>query len=329
MFKNAFLWSTFLSLSGLCLALPVYSDWQTETVIGGKLNTILYVPSTPPVLAGKRALMVSLHGCKQNNELFQQGTQWPSVAEEYGMVVALPDSSGEGTYGAYGCWNFAVGMETSRTSSDAKYLLDLVKALLQDSKLNIDPSQVYITGLSSGGAIVATIACLAPEVFAGAGVSAATPPGSYGKSIGKVDMSVSQGVNNCKTLSNKDGAKAQAWLNSQIHSSICGSLDDRVDPDWCGRLSDIMAAIYAEGANIHDCSGGDNPAKISGEGRVNTFCDAHGPRSSNIMVDGMGHAWSSGPDSSGGGINFDHEHVNYQEYVTEFFFKNNRRVERK
>ncbi len=319
----------FLSLICLCGSLPAFSAWQPKAVIGGKLSTILYVPSTPPVLAGKRALMVSLHGCGQSNELFHENTNWSGVAARYGMVVAIPNSSGEGIYGKFACWNFPVGMNMSRTQSDAKYVLDMVEALLQDSSLNIDPAQVYISGLSSGGALVSSLACLAPEVFAGAGVSAATPPGADGKIIDKVYMSISQGVSNCKVLSNKDGAKAQSWLNSQMHSAICGSLDERVSPDWCGRVSDIMAATYGESASIRDCSGGDNPVAIQGGGVVNTFCDEDGPRSSNLIVNGMGHAWSGGTGSSGEGNNFDHSHVDYQEYVTAFFFKNNRRVVKK
>ncbi len=319
----------FLSLICLCVSLPAFSAWQPNVVIGGKLSTILYVPSTPPALAGKRALMVSLHGCRQTNDMFHKNTNWSGVAARYGMVVAIPQSSGEGPFGKYACWNFAVGMNMSRTESDAKYVLDLVEALLQDSKLNIDPAQVYLSGLSSGGALVSSLACLAPEVFAGVGVNAATPPGADGKKVDTVNMSISQGVSNCKALSNKGDTKNRSWLNSQIHSTICGSLDTRVSPDWCGRVSDIMAAIYGESASIRDCSGGKNPIKISGDGAVNTFCDADGPRSSNIIVKGMGHAWPGGIGSSGDGNNFDYTHVDYQEYVTDFFFKNNRRVVKK
>lgn len=319
----------FLFLTCLWASFPAFSEWQPEVVIGGKLGTILYVPSTPPKLAGKRALMVSLHGCNQTNAAFHEGANWTGVAARYGMVVALPESSGEGKYGKIGCWNFFAGMDMSRTSSDAKYLLDLVGALLHDSNLNIDPAQVYITGISSGGAIVASLACLAPEVFAGAGVSAATPPGADGTVINKVSMLVFQGVSNCRILSNKDGAKAESWLSSQIHNTICGSLDVRVSPQWCERVSDIMATTYGESTNITDCSGGKNTADLSEGSVLKTFCDANGPRVSSIMVEGLGHAWSSGAGSSAGGAYFDFTHIDYPAYVTEFFFKNNRRVERK
>lgn len=326
---KAILCRIFLPLICLCVSLPAFSAWQPKVIIGGKLSTILYVPSTPPALAGKRALMVSLHGCRQSNDMFHENSNWSDVAARYGMVVAIPNSSGEGIFGQYGCWNFPVGMNMSRTESDAKYVLDLVKALLHDPKLNIDPAQVYISGLSSGGALVSSLGCLAPEVFAGVGVNAATPAGADDQKFDKVYMSIAQGISNCKILSNKDDAKAQSWLNSQIHSTICGSLDKKVAPGWCDRVSDIMAAIYGESTSLRDCSGGKNPMNISGGGVVNTFCDADGPRNSNIIVEGMGHAWPGGGGSSGDGNNFDHTHVDYQQYITDFFFENNRRVVKK
>ncbi len=321
-----FLRSICVVLVCLGISISTHAAWQSETVIGGKLKTILYVPTTAPQLAGKRALMLSLHGCGQTNEEFQQGANWPSTADAYGMVVALPDASREGSYGGLGCWNFHVGTSMSRNSSDAKYLIGLVDALIADSSLNIDPNQVYITGLSSGGGMVASIACLAPEVFAGAGVNAGPGPGSNGQSLNSANISVSQGVSNCKNLSNKDGANAQSSLYTQVHSTICGQNDSTVSPAWCDRVSDIMAAVYDEDTPVDDCSGGANPTSIPGNGNVNTFCDSEGPRNSNIIVSGMGHAWPAGPGSSGGGSYIDHSHVNYPEYVTAFFFDNNRRV---
>ncbi|MFL0799796.1 MAG: PHB depolymerase family esterase [Agarilytica sp.] len=318
--------STLLAIISLSISLGTQAAWQSETVIGGKLNTILYVPTTTPLLSNKRALMVSLPGCGQTNEQLKEGANWPSTADAYGMVVALPDPSREGSYGGLGCWNFHVGMSMSRNSSDAKYILNLVDALLNNTSLNIDPTQVYLSGLSSGGGMTASLACLAPEVFAGAGVNAGPGPGSNGQSLNSANISVNQGVSNCKTLSNKDGANSQSSLYTQIHSTICGANDTTVAPVWCDRVSDIMAATYDEDTPVSDCSGGSNPTSISGGGVVNTFCDADGPRSSNIIVTGMGHAWPAGPGSSGGGNYVDHTHVNYPEYVTAFFFDNNRRV---
>jgi poly(3-hydroxybutyrate) depolymerase len=48
----------------------------------------------------------------------------------------------------------------------------------ENSQLNIDPSQTYNTGLSSGGGQAMVMGCLAPEIFAGMGINAAPTIGT-------------------------------------------------------------------------------------------------------------------------------------------------------
>ena len=45
-------------------------------------------------------------------------------------------------------------------------------------------------------------------------------------------------------------------------------------------------------------------------GDLTEWCDPEGPRVSKILVNGMGHAWPAGNDSSGGGSYIDHNHIN-------------------
>ncbi|MFL0798160.1 MAG: PHB depolymerase family esterase [Cellvibrionaceae bacterium] len=304
--------------------------WQNngnEYDIGG-LDTFLYVPTTVPALNNKRALMISMHGCSQPNNDFYQGAGWPPVADQYGMVVALPQASGEGLYGSLlKCWNFHVGMNMSRNSSDAKYLLDLVDELLADSSLNIDPNQVYITGLSSGAGMTNTIGCLAPDVFAGVGVNAGPAPGSGGTDLSIPGISVSQGESNCETLSNKNGANAQSHLYTQLHNQVHGTSDGSVSPNHAHRNADIAVAVYDDDTSITQCGTGTIPGAQSGNhGDLTEWCDIQGPRVSKILVNGMGHAWPAGNNSSGGGNYIDHAHINYPEWIAAWFFANNRRV---
>jgi poly(3-hydroxybutyrate) depolymerase len=68
------------------------------------MNVLVDVPDTPPRLAGKLALMVNLHGCGQKNRALQQRGNWIDTADEYGMVVALPNVSDNGVI--LGCWDY-------------------------------------------------------------------------------------------------------------------------------------------------------------------------------------------------------------------------------
>ncbi|MFL0805109.1 MAG: PHB depolymerase family esterase [Agarilytica sp.] len=295
-------------------------SWRSEATIGGKLKAHVYVPTTAPLLNGKRALMVSMHGCGQSHNDFKQGANWPGTADDYGMVVALPKASGEGLYGMMlGCWNFHVGMSADRTKTDAKYLIDMVNALIADTSLNIDPDQVYITGLSSGAGMTSQIACLAPDVFAGAGVNAGPAPGSGGTDLSTPGISATKGRSNCNTLA----GSFQNHLYTQLHNNVHGSNDSSVSPAHAQRNTEIFELVYEQdGSNISTCS----TSTLPGNGDVTTLCDGIGPRVSKVIVNGMGHAWPAGPGSSGGGSYIDHSHVNYPDYIADFFFTNNRRV---
>ncbi|MFL0805106.1 MAG: PHB depolymerase family esterase [Agarilytica sp.] len=296
-------------------------SWRSEATIGGKLKAHVYVPTSSPALNGKRALMVSMHGCGQTHSDFKAGANWPGAADDYGMVVALPKSSDEGSYGWVGCWNFHVGMNASRSQTDAKYLIDMVNALIADTSLNIDPKQVYITGLSSGAGMTNQMACLAPDVFAGAGVNAGPAPGSTGSSsdLNNPAISANQGKNNCNNLADS----YQSYLYTQVYNNVHGTEDGSVSPAHAQRNTEIFEKVYEQsGGGISTCS----TSTLSGGGDVTTLCDSTGPRISKVMVNGMGHAWPAGPGSSGGGNYIDHTHVNYPDYITEFFFDNNRRV---
>ena len=80
---------------GLVAILSVFSfspalgvTWDSEHLAG--MNVELYAPTTPPLLGGKRALMVSLHGCLQTAQSYKKAGNWEKTADQYGMVVALP-----------------------------------------------------------------------------------------------------------------------------------------------------------------------------------------------------------------------------------------------
>ncbi|KUJ84867.1 DUF5011 domain-containing protein [Microbulbifer flavimaris] len=300
-------------------------SWSTEQVVGGKLRTFVYTPTTDPALNGKRALMVSLHGCVQKNDDIKNDGNWEAAADQYGMVVAVPQASGEGTYGYSGCWNFHTGNNANRNSSDQKYLIDLVNALIADSSLNIDPAQVYLTGLSSGAGITNQMWCLASDVFAGVGVNAGPAPGSNGNSLdlNNPSISVSQGENNCENYATQvpDGLGTD-YLKTQLWNTVHGTTDGSVAPAHAHRNADIAVAVYDDYDTISQCDSGVIPG-AAGDSDLTVWCDSTGPRVSKIMVNGMGHAWPSGGND---GYYIDGDYIDYPAWITQWFFANNRRV---
>ena len=129
-----------------------------------------------------------------------------------------------------------------------------------------------------------------------------------------------------KTYATKDGKNNQPHLYTQLWNTVHGSKDSRVNPKHANRNADISVAVYAENTAIFHCKTSSIKGSLTANhGTLDVWCDAKGPRVSKILVNGMTHAWPAGDDSKGGGKYIDHKHINYPEWLTAWFFANNRR----
>ncbi|WP_432971434.1 extracellular catalytic domain type 1 short-chain-length polyhydroxyalkanoate depolymerase [Dactylosporangium sp. CA-233914] len=291
--------------------------WTSETIAG--MNVRVYTPSTPGLLAGKRALMISLHGCVQTNANLQSGANWASTADQYGMVVALPAAPNGGVI--LGCWDY---YDTNHSSSNpARHdddLLNLVSAMLARTALNLDPNQVYISGLSSGGGETMVMGCLAPDVFAGIGINAGPTVGTTSGQISSVATNQSTGTSVCKQFAGSH----TAGFSTQLTSVIYGSNDTTVAPGYDTLDAQIMAGIY--GANTTSTFSLSGLAGTNTAGSGTLYSDAQGPRVSLIQNTNLGHNWPAGAQPGGSYISTNS--INYPAYLTNFLFTNNRRVDR-
>ncbi len=305
----------FLSMSALVLAgaNTFAAQWQTVDQAGMEVH--LYKPDTQPALNGKRALMISLHGCAVNTngaQWMQDYANWQDTADKYGMIIALPAAPDGGAYGS-NCWDWKP-TEQTKDSNYNKNIFELVDTLKGDSGLNIDSHQVYITGLSSGGGQALIAGCLAPDVFAGVGLSAAPPVGNG--EINNYDVKLIAQA--CKDYA---GDKVYHFGN-QIVSVITGSEDDMVPSETQESIALAMQDIYLEMTPIDNAS---SKLNIENESFPQdwgwTWNDGYDERVVYTKVEGMGHAWAAG---GGEGNEWaDTSHINYPAHVTEWFFNNN------
>jgi poly(3-hydroxybutyrate) depolymerase len=297
--------------------------WAADAVNGGNLTGYYYWPSTQPLFAGKRALVLVLHGCSQTaagdiiDSTSDKGFNWKTVADQYGAVILAPNATGN-VYGSH-CWDYT-STSHSRTAGHDGVLLDLVQRFVGNSQYAIDPKQVYVAGLSSGGGETMALACLAPDIFAGAGINAGPPPGTTTLQIGAVPSgyTATTAANNCKALA---GSSASAF-SSQIASVIWGTSDYTVSQQYGPMDAQAMrlayGGTYTKGATATVATGGSNVPYTDSNGKL---------RTSEITVTGMGHAWPAG--TGGQNSNYvDATHVNYPSFVMDFWFKNNLRVAR-
>lgn len=295
--------------------------WASDSVNGGALTGYYYWPASAPALGGKRALVLVLHGCSQTaagdviDSSSDRGYNWKAVADQYGAVILAPNATGN-VYGVH-CWDWARTTH-SRTTGHAGVLLDLVNRFVSNPQYAIDPKQVYVTGLSSGGAQTMVMGCLAPDIFAGIGINAGPPPGVSTTQIGIVPSgySATTAANNCKSFAGSNATQ----FGTQIASVIWGTNDYTVAQGYGPLDAAAMRLAYGgsftKGAAATVPTGGSNIPYLDANGKL---------RTSEITVTGMGHAWPAG--TGGQNSNYvDATKVNYPVFVMDFWFRNNLRV---
>jgi len=295
--------------------------WATDTVNGGALTGYYYWPATNPTLAGKRALVLVLHGCAQTaagdviDGTSDKGYNWKGVADQYGAVILAPNATGN-LYGSH-CWDWAKSTH-SRSTGHSGVLLDLINRFVSNPQYAIDPKQVYVAGLSSGGAQTMVMGCLAPDIFAGVGINAGPPPGVTTLQIGAVPSgyTATTAANNCKTLAGSNVSQ----FATQVAGVIWGTNDYTVAQGYgpldAAAMRIAYGGTFTKGATATVATGGSNIPYTDANGKL---------RTSEITVTGMGHAWPAG--TGGQNSNYvDATKVNYPAFVMDFWFKNNLRA---
>ncbi len=136
----------------------------------GALDAFAFMPDEP---AGA-GLVVVLHGCTQTADGYDQGAGWSRHAESEGFAVLYPQQRRANNPGL--CFNWFSPEDTARNRGEAASIAAMIVAMVRDHGL--DPSRVFITGLSAGGAMSATLLALYPELFAGGAVIAGLPHGA-------------------------------------------------------------------------------------------------------------------------------------------------------
>jgi poly(hydroxyalkanoate) depolymerase family esterase len=123
----------------------------------------LFVPARP---AARPALIVMLHGCGQTAEDFAAGTRMNAHAERAGAIVLYPVQVQSAN--AQRCWNWFNPAERNAGSGEAAILSGMVRDVA--ARHGVDPSRIFVAGLSAGGALAQALGAAYPDLFAAVGV---------------------------------------------------------------------------------------------------------------------------------------------------------------
>jgi poly(hydroxyalkanoate) depolymerase family esterase len=245
----------------------------------------LYLPGA--VSAHHRLpLLVMLHGCQQDAQVFAEGTRMNELADRHDFIVLYPEQSR--TANSYGCWNW-FHPAALRGSGDAGAIARIVRKVAKDYP--VDATRVYVAGMSAGGAMASALAHRHSDLFAACAVHSGLKYGAAASSSAAM-AAMRHGAPASAGETPRNGAFVPTLV---IH----GDRDKTVNP--------VNAEQIIEQARLAAAGNGSSlpplvelPARrIAGAGRAHVLHDyerAGRVLLRRIAVEDLDHAWSGGDD---------------------------------
>jgi poly(hydroxyalkanoate) depolymerase family esterase len=254
----------------------------------GNLNMYSYLlaglPSNAP-------LVVALHGCTQSANDYYSNSGWPKYADLYGFAVVFPEQPSY-TNPVNKCFDWGTPSDDSRGQGEALSIYQMVQ--YAETNYHVNPSRIYITGLSAGAGMTSDMLADYPDVFAGGSIDS-----------GPAAQCSTSGITNTNCTSGTTSHTPQEW----------GDLIRGSDPGYNGPWPRV--AIWQGSADTtvnpaeltYNMDGWTNVWGISqtpsstqsltGGTTENIYNDANGkPAVETYMISGMGHGLAVNPGSA-------------------------------
>lgn len=179
-----------------------------HTSVHGERAYRLYLPEKG---ASGSPLVVLLHGCTQDADDFARGTRMDALGEERGVAVLYPEQA-DGAH-PQRCWNWYEPEHQQRDAGEPAILAGMIREVIEARDIN--PERVFVSGISAGGAMAATLIATWPELFSAAAVHSAVPYGT------------ARGVGEALTMLSGESAMPAAALTERLAEAMMDAMGDR------------------------------------------------------------------------------------------------------
>lgn len=114
-------------------------------------------------------LIVMLHGCTQSALDFATGTRMNLLAEQYNCIVVYPQQTKASNQNM--CWNWFLPSNQVRERGEPASIAGIVQTIKNATMTwTIDPTRIYVAGISAGAAMAVILGATYPDIFAAIGV---------------------------------------------------------------------------------------------------------------------------------------------------------------
>jgi poly(hydroxyalkanoate) depolymerase family esterase len=242
----------------------------------------VYLPAGVP-RRRRIPMVLLLHGCTQTPSGFADSTRFTTVADRNGFALVVPRQ--ERWHQAQRCWRWYESAHQRRGGGEPALLATIVREVCAEPRRwNVDPSRVYVAGISAGGAMALILAATYPDVFAAAGVHSAPPYRSARGGGGALTAMAGHG-----RVPDVEGSIAPVVVVQGASDHVVRPVNgDRVVEQW---LDHRTVGPGHTRTDTGRTAGRRYTRRrwYSGSRRVLEYW----------KVDGLGHAWSGGrPDAS-------------------------------